>query len=476
VKAFNAPKTSVGHLDAEAVSGLVVASADVALVLDEAGAIRDVGFGSDELASDLGNGGAWLGRAWIDTVSRDSRVKVEALLDPATPQDAPRWRHVNHVLAEGATVPILCSVAPLGRAGRRVVFGRDLRPLSQLQQRLVEVQQSLERDYSRLRQAETRYRLLFQMSVDPLLVLDSESLRVLEANPSAQRLFSRATRRLSGRPLPEMFAAPDRAALQSLLGTLRSAGRADDLRARLSEDGPEVTVSAATFRQEGSVLFLVRLETEAGMGAPGDDAGLGARVLKVIDGVPDAFVVTDQDARIISANAAFLDMVQITAEDQARGMSLERWLGQQGVELDVLLATLRSRGSVRLFATRLRGELGAMTEVEVSAVSVLHGGEPSYGFLVRDVGPRSRPPPRLGNGATRSVEQLTELIGRVPLKDLVREATDAIERLCIEAALDLTGDNRASAAEMLGLSRQSLYVKLRRYGLGDLGPDDHVEG
>jgi DNA-binding NtrC family response regulator len=46
-----------------------------------------------------------------------------------------------------------------------------------------------------------------------------------------------------------------------------------------------------------------------------------------------------------------------------------------------------------------------------------------------------------------------------------------IERLCIEAALELTNDNRATAAEMLGLSRQSLYVKLRRYGLGDLSTD-----
>ncbi len=72
----------------------------------------------------------------------------------------------------------------------------------------------------------------------------------------------------------------------------------------------------------------------------------------------------------------------------------------------------------------------------------------------------------------RSVEQMTELVGRVPLKDLVRETTDVIERLCIEAALELTGDNRASAAEILGLSRQSLYVKLRRYGLGDLGSGD----
>jgi DNA-binding NtrC family response regulator len=67
-----------------------------------------------------------------------------------------------------------------------------------------------------------------------------------------------------------------------------------------------------------------------------------------------------------------------------------------------------------------------------------------------------------------SVEQLKELIGRVSLRDLVRETTDVIERRAIEAALQLTGDNRASAAEMLGLSRQSLYVKLRRYGMSEL--------
>jgi DNA-binding NtrC family response regulator len=68
----------------------------------------------------------------------------------------------------------------------------------------------------------------------------------------------------------------------------------------------------------------------------------------------------------------------------------------------------------------------------------------------------------------RSFEQLKELVGRVPMRDLVRETTDIIEQMCIEAALEITGDNRASAAEMLGLSRQSLYVKLRRHGLGEL--------
>jgi DNA-binding NtrC family response regulator len=63
-------------------------------------------------------------------------------------------------------------------------------------------------------------------------------------------------------------------------------------------------------------------------------------------------------------------------------------------------------------------------------------------------------------------------VGRVPLKDLVRDTADIIEKLCIEAALRLTDNNRASAADMLGLSRQSLYIKLRRYGISDAAEDD----
>ena len=80
--------------------------------------------------------------------------------------------------------------------------------------------------------------------------------------------------------------------------------------------------------------------------------------------------------------------------------------------------------------------------------------------------------PRAGQELPKSAGQLTELVGRVPLKDIVGETSELIEQLCIEAALELTRGNRAAAAEMLGLSRQSLYVKLRRYGLGSLGNDE----
>ena len=193
--------------------------------------------------------------------------------------------------------------------------------------------------------------------------------------------------------------------------------------------------------------------------------------------MPDGFVVTGQDGRILTANAAFLEMAQLAAEEQAVGEPLDRWLGRPGVEMEVLIAEpAPARLGPPLRHRRCAASTAPPTDVEISAVSVMNGGQPCFGFAIRDVGMRLAAPRRARDGGRatplRSVEQLTELIGRVPLKDLVREATDVIERLCIEAALELTGDNRASAAEMLGLSRQSLYVKLRRYGLGDLGPED----
>ena len=58
-----------------------------------------------------------------------------------------------------------------------------------------------------------------------------------------------------------------------------------------------------------------------------------------------------------------------------------------------------------------------------------------------------------------------KLVGSAPLKELVADTSDVVERLCIQTAIELTGNNRVAAADMLGVSRQSLYVKLRKYDL-----------
>lgn len=255
----------------------------------------------------------------------------------------------------------------------------------------------------------------------------------------------------------------------------------DTVRARLVHGKVWVEVSMSQFRQDQTPLLLVRLAPQAAddprrgpVAAVQPDAALAPGLLKAYAlASPDGLVFTDAHGRILIANRAFATLAQISSEDQARGEMLDRWLGRTGVDLGVLITNLRQRGVTGLFTTRLRGEYGAVLDVEVSASLLGVGEAAALSFAVRDIGRRlqvadERSPARL----SRSAGELAELVGQVPMKDIVSETTDLIERLCIETALQMTQDNRAVAAQLLGLSRQSLYVKLRRHSLGDLASDN----
>jgi transcriptional regulator PpsR len=469
VKAFFAPQTSFSALDAEAAGALITAVTDVALIVDADGIIRDRSFQTEELAEELEQGRSWIGRAWVDTVSIDSHAKVRAILKDAASGAPGRNRHVNHTTLGGADVPIVYSAMRVGESRDIIICGRDLRTISTLQRRLLDAQHSMERDYTRLRQVETRYRLLFQMSPEAVLIVDAATQRVVEANAAAARILEGPNVRLIDRSFTDLFTSESQLALQALLAGMRVAARGEEIRARLADSQREILVSAALFRQENATFFLIRMAAAPAEGTPAVTVTPArAGFAQMVEHAPDGIVLTTPDGLILAANPAFLDMAELAGEEQARGEPLDRWLGRPGVDLDVLMANLRQRGAVRLFATSLRGEFGAKLDVELSAAALGDGGTAAYGFTIRNVGRRLGNERRAGLEMPRSVEQLTELIGRVSLKELVRESTDMIERLCIEAALEVTGDNRASAAEMLGLSRQSLYVKLRRYGLGDL--------
>ncbi len=472
VKPFQTPAQAFGNLDAEAAGMLIAAAADVTVIIDAHGIVKDVAFQSDDLSAALGNGEAWLGRRWSETVREDSRAKIDALLAQSARSAPTRWRQVNHPSIDGtpADIPVMYSAVQIGHDGQIVGFGRDLRAVSALQQRLVNAQQSMERDYSRLQYGEMRYRVLFQLSSEAVLVVDAANGKIVEANPAAERLFESPGSQLAGHGLAESFDEKGASSIHALLATVRVSGRADEVRANLGGGKGELVIAASLFRQESTSFFLVRVTRVSDGAIAAMLPKAKSKLLKVVENAPDGFVVTGQDGVIVTANTAFLEMAELATEELALGESLDRWLGQPGTPLDVIITNLKQTGSMRLFATKMRGEFGAMSEVEVSAVSVMNGGHPCYGFAIRNVGRRLSPDTRAGRDLPRSVGQLTELIGRVALKDLVRESTDMIERLCIEAALELTHDNRASAAEMLGLSRQSLYVKLRRYGLGDLTP------
>jgi transcriptional regulator PpsR len=126
-------------------------------------------------------------------------------------------------------------------------------------------------------------------------------------------------------------------------------------------------------------------------------------------------------------------------------------------------------GTMRLYSTRLEGAFGSQLTVEMSATHLSGAG---FAFVLRDTSrlevmrdTSSAMPPGPAPMSDDAMRNVMDLVGSAPLKDIVSATTDVVEKMCIETAVELTNNNRVAAAEMLGLSRQSLYVKLRKYGL-----------
>lgn len=460
---FKAPE-NLGTINGQTAASLLGAAADIALVIDKRGVIRDISVSSDELASK--NTQRWIGKKWFDTVSIDSQSKVDELLS-IEGEGVSRQRQINQRTEDGENVLVLYSTVKLDETGNRVAIGKDLSSLTRMQQRLINVQQSMERDYSQLRQFETRYRLLFRTAGDAIIITEADTFKVMEANPTACTLLGSAERKLVGSNLLRWFDKKAKQNVEDALASVRMNGRNVSLTLELEGVDDALLVNLALFKTNSQTHVLVRLEKKANDTDAMSQSEQTARLLALVENAPDALVVTDARGKVLTVNTEFLDLSQLASAELAHGQDLSSWLGQGGIDFQIIMSSLREHGSIRLYNTQMRGEFGSICDVEVSAASVSDGTLDCIGFSIRNTSRRIAANDESTALAPKSIDQLTQLVGRVPLKDLVRESTELIEQLCIQSALKLTNNNRASAAEMLGLSRQSLYVKLRRYALDD---------
>ena len=459
---------TLGEIDAARTAAIVAAAGDVALIVDRDGFIRDMAISNLDIEKD--GAGAWLGQRWSDTVTAESQHKVEAMLREAQNGESSEWRELSQFTATVDSFIVRYICVRLDLAGNIIAIGRDDRVALYMHQRLIEAQQAIERDYSQLRDAKTRFLMLFQASGEAVLVVDLATKKVSEANPSAEHLLAEFGPRMVGEPFIKLFDEGSQHEAASLLSAVQSASRTKCPPARLVSGGQELMVFASSFRQGQAAQCMVRLAPTAA-NAPGPRK-VEPSSAAVLERLPDAFVITDAALRILYVNAAFLDMTAIATKQQALGEQLSQFLGRAGVERNFLVETLREHGLVRSFGTILRNRFADQEDVEISAVSVADDAQEVFGFLIRGVRRRPADPFLVEPEARRSMGQLTELIGRMKLKDLVRESTDIVERLCIESALGLTKGNRAAAADLLGVSRQSLYSKLHRFGLVTLSDTD----
>jgi transcriptional regulator PpsR len=440
---------------------------DVTLLLDMDGIIREATLSP---AMSKENVDSWLGRPWSEIVD-GAGEKIQRIMQDTRRSGISAFRQITQRFPSGVEIPMEFTTVLLGGRAGMLAIGKNLQAVAELQARLISAQQTIERDYWKLREIETRYRLVIEDSKEAVLLAKAADLRVIEANRTAMMALAASGRRregIVGRDFLLEIASKDREPVEAMLRRVKDQGKAPGILVHLGEQAEPWTLRGSLMTNETTPVFLLQM-TPIGKSV-GATQSAQENLEDLLDCLPDAVATIDETGSLKRVNRAFVELVEIGSKDAVIGVRLSRWLSRPGADLGVLISNVQRHGAVRLLSTAVQGELGTETEIEISAAGFDNDGEKLIALVLRNVARRLSPSPDT-DSLRASLASLNEAVGKTPLRKLVKSTVEVVEQHYVRAALELANGNRTSAAEILGLSRQSLYAKLERYNLDEREPD-----
>jgi transcriptional regulator PpsR len=442
--------------------GVSVAQPDVTLVLDNDGVINGATL-ANSISGEAVAG--WIGRPWFETVGEVGSERVRRMIEDARNTGLSAFGQVTQRFPSGRELPIEYATACLAGRSGLVAIGKNLQGVADLQSQLTEAQRAREQEYWKLREVETRYRLLFDASNEATMIVRADTLRVAELNLAAIRAFGLS----QGSEIQTEVAPTDHDKLRVMLGRVREHGRTPGIVLRIGPARATWMVRASLLTTEPGSSYLLQFEPVRGRDTAPTNAATPP-LAGLIERMPDGYVVLDQDGIVRRANRAFLDLTQTAVEASVLGKRLSHWFAVPGADASLMSNVQRHR-TVRHFPATVEGELGTATSVEITAVGDRDAAPAHYGVMLRDV-TRQHPAEPRGNSLGAALGAVSEGLGSASMPALVRDTVEAVERHCIAEALQRVGGNRSAAAELLGVSRQSLYAKLNRYELDAEADED----
>ena len=208
------------------MAALPTVQPDITLLLDMEGVIREATL-SPSMSNESVDG--WLGRPWVEVAGEMGGDKVKRMVDDARVSGISAFRQINQRFPSGLEIPMEYTTVLLGGRAGMLAIGKNLQAVAELQSRLIAAQQTMERDYWKLREIETRYRLVFDASNEAVMIVSAANLRIVEANRTAVEALNSTRRRnedLAGRELLHDVAAEDRDAVREMLARIRERGKA----------------------------------------------------------------------------------------------------------------------------------------------------------------------------------------------------------------------------------------------------------
>ena len=453
----------ITNLDQAATADLISRLCDFAFVISRDGEITQT-VCSPFLAPRL-DLTPWNGLQFKDTLTKESVPKFEArLAEFQGSQKEIRPVELNHRATDQQTeLPGRYTYHSATADGSTLLLGSDLRPVAEMQQQLVEAQIALENDYDARREHEIKLKVLMESSDVATVFIALETGVISSCNGAAEVLLGRSHNELIDASFTSEFEDKGLTSLIDQMVTTASDASMKSILVKSAQGGGSYRLNPTLFRGATSQMLLCKIEPEDSTEEPVDL--LATHLVSFFHKGVDPIVFVNMSGQILSVNEAFVSLANVTHAQTLNGRSMSEFFSRGSVDLNVILESARRNGKMRLYSTKILNEHGEERPVEISTTQIRTEHEPICVFLLRNarrVEAISRPSNQMSEVEANSV---VELIGSQSLKDIVARSTDVVEKMCIETAIGMTSNNRVAAAGMLGLSRQSLYVKLRKYDL-----------
>lgn len=451
-------------LDASAFDSVLAQASDIMISVTTAGDIK--GLRANRRFNPTGESlNVWVGQNIKSVLTAESVRKFEQRVEEVERLDTAPLQ-LNHIDDARIEFPVEYHCVMQKEHGLVLLLGRSLQMVAEAQQSLSAMQMDLERERDTQRRFEVSYRLLMRQSADPIVIIDAETGEITDVSEAAAGTLRESREGLIGKMIDQTLVETEVDDSRSLLAGLRGLaqnGAALQMRRARSVDADLLSVTASLHRIVGDRVLFLRLTSER---LYGDGV---SRLTKVMSSFftrsADAIALTSATGDLIDANESFITLTGISDPSRLSERNIDDFLARGSIDSRIIYRSLADTRKIYAYQTTVRDEVGAEAKVDLAGYALDIDGEQVVLFMIRDL--RSRPAKVQGPEVLtdEAAQNIVDLIGGVDLKDIVSDTTEVVEKMCIEVVLEMTSNNRVAAANMLGLSRQSLYVKMRKYGI-----------
>ena len=399
----------------------------------------------------------WIGKHIKHVTSHDSLVKIDRILEHFEHQAhsgalALPQIEINHINDKNEEFSIRYIAMKIAQQKQIILLGQDMSEIIELQQRIIHNHRELqiERDMQlRRKRASMRMR---EKSGDSRLVLSLKEGYILDATERVSKIFGQSAQELIDQNFFALFPQKTSTLLKNELSHNAHEMRFDLLLPYHSEQS--LHFQAEKFGSNAHSYLICDIHTVEEQSHIENDAHHSP----FFHQNADAFVIIDASGHILDANQQFIQLCDIETSPPYDALLIENYITKSNSEFRALIKMVEKNKSIINYDTTLNPLTALNTPIQLSIFQFTLLNNIFFGITIR-----GKFANLVNNHAQFEGQPCESFVKKIPLREIINRSTAVVEKKCIQEALNITKNNRLAAAEILGISRQSLYVKLRTY-------------